>query len=50
MSDTAEFVGWVCDFEREVRQDAPDCLGPIEAREAAVACIEDYGVEFGERC
>lgn len=48
ISDTAELVCRVRDFKREVGQDAPDCLGPVEAREAAVACVEDYSIEFGE--
>ena len=47
--DTAELVGRICDLEGKVSQDAPDCLGPIEACEATVARIEEYGVEFGER-
>lgn len=48
ISDTTELVCRVRDFEREVSQDAPDCFGPIKAREAAVACIQDYSIEFGE--
>ena len=47
--NTTELEGRVCDFKGKIGHDGPDCLGPIDAYESAVSCIENDGLEFGER-